>query len=135
MGRATSVLLFCITMDPLIGCLNKIPDVLDLKAYMDDNGTGGRGNKWIVEVQTAFDTLDTAGIQVLQHHCLEADLGWKNYHLPQPAFFNGETPVRKGFASLRLALSHSVLRHLTPASRVSTEKKHCRSWLNCVMKA
>ena len=72
MGRATSVLLFCIAMDPLICRLNKVPRVLALKAYMDDNGTAGAGIGWIQESQRVFISLEAAGIVVLQHQCIKA---------------------------------------------------------------
>ena len=43
MGRATSVLLFCLAMDPLTVALNKVPSILALRAYMDDDGAAGAG--------------------------------------------------------------------------------------------
>ena len=41
MGRAFSVLLFCIAMDPWYYHVHQIPRVLINRGYMDDNATGG----------------------------------------------------------------------------------------------
>ena len=39
MGRAVSVLLFCVAMDPIHVVLNVSPGVLSVKGYMDNNAT------------------------------------------------------------------------------------------------
>ena len=36
MGRAFSVFLFCLAMDPVYWHLNKIPDIVNVKGYVDD---------------------------------------------------------------------------------------------------
>ena len=36
MGRAFSVFMFCFAMDPVYWHLNKIPDVVNVKGYVDD---------------------------------------------------------------------------------------------------
>ena len=72
MGRASSVLLFCVAIDPLICALNRVPAVRTLKAYMDDNATEGQGSTWIASSQERFEALRTAGFQVLGHSCFSA---------------------------------------------------------------
>ena len=39
MGRATSVILFCLAFDPLIWALHDVTHFVRVRAYMDDNGT------------------------------------------------------------------------------------------------
>ena len=56
MGRATSVLLFCLAMDPLIVTLNNMPRALALKVDMDDNGTAGTGVIWRAQRQQTSAT-------------------------------------------------------------------------------
>ena len=51
MGRAFSVLLFCIAMDPWYHHVNRIPDVIVNKGYMDDNATGGIGLSWVYSAE------------------------------------------------------------------------------------
>ena len=51
MGRAFSVLLFCIAMDPWYHQVHKIPRVCINTGYMDDNATGGHGLSWLHETQ------------------------------------------------------------------------------------
>ena len=65
MGRAVSVLLFCVAMDPIYVVLNAIPGVLSVKGYMDDNATCGADGLWLSEAQRAFTLATTAGFQVL----------------------------------------------------------------------
>ena len=57
MGRAVSVLLFCVAMD--IYVLNAIPGVLSVKGYMDDNATCGADERWLSAAQ--FTLATTAG--------------------------------------------------------------------------
>ena len=65
MGRAFSVLLFCIAMDPWYYHVHQIPRVLINRGYMDDNATGGSGLEWLFHAQTLFQTFSDAGFVVL----------------------------------------------------------------------
>ena len=69
MGRAFSVLLFCIAMDPWYYHVHQIPRVLINRGYMDDNATGGSGLEWLFAAQTLFQKFSEAGFVVLSHHC------------------------------------------------------------------
>ena len=69
MGRAFSVLLFCIAMDPWYYHVHQIPRVLINRGYMDDNATGGSGLEWLFTAQTLFQKFSEAGFVVLSHHC------------------------------------------------------------------
>ena len=44
MGRAFSVFLFCIGMDPVLTVLNRIPGVITVQGYIDDTTLAGRGH-------------------------------------------------------------------------------------------
>ena len=69
MGRAFSVLLFCIAMDPWYHHVHKIPRVFINTGYMDDNATGGHGLSWLPETQKLIHQFHSAGFQVLTHSC------------------------------------------------------------------
>ena len=47
MGRATSVVLFCLALDPLIWALHDISSFIRLTAYMDDNSAASKGLHWV----------------------------------------------------------------------------------------
>ena len=61
MGRAVSVLLFCVAMDPIYVVLNAIPGVLSVKGYMDDNATCGTDGRWLSTAQLAFSRFSGPG--------------------------------------------------------------------------
>ena len=67
MGRAFSVLLFCVAMDPWYHYVHRIPRVLTNRGYMDDNATGGLGLQWLPEAQNLINRFSTAGLLVLTH--------------------------------------------------------------------
>lgn len=69
MGRAFSVLLFCVAMDPWYHYVHRIPNVIVNKGYMDDNATGGIGLSWLLPAERLLFTLATAGFLVLSHSC------------------------------------------------------------------
>ena len=70
MGRAFSVLLFCIAMDPWYHQVHRIPRVCCINiGYMDDNATGGHGLSWLHETQQLIHQFHSAGFQVLTHSC------------------------------------------------------------------
>ena len=73
MGRAISPLLFCLAMDPLLVQLNKIPSVIGVRAYMDDNQIWGRKGKydleWLWEVQNVCEKYQPAGFRIGKHVC------------------------------------------------------------------
>ena len=104
MGRAFSVLLFCIAMDPWYYHVHQIPRVLINRGYMDDNATGGSGLEWLFTAQTLFQKFSEAGFVVLSHHCYTVE------RIPEPSYqtpsFLTCEPVTKGFPSLRAAFPH-----------------------------
>ena len=73
MGRAFSVLLFCIAMDPWYHHVNRIPDVIVNKGYMDDNATGGIGLSWVYSAEKLLQSMATAGFLVLSHTCYQVE--------------------------------------------------------------
>ena len=74
MGRAFSVFLFCIGMDPVLTVLNRIPGVISVQGYIDDTTLAGRGDSigWATSCWRLLMRLKTAGIQVDSHHCWRA---------------------------------------------------------------
>ena len=69
MGRAFSVLLFCVAMDPWYHYVHRIPRISINRGYMDDNATGGLGLSWLPHAQTLISNFSTAGLVVLAHSC------------------------------------------------------------------
>jgi hypothetical protein len=68
MGRACSVLLFCLSIDPLLRRLH----ILCLKvqrAYMDDTTLAKAGSAWIRPAQETFLLYEPVGVAVEQHSC------------------------------------------------------------------
>ncbi len=74
MGRAFSVLLFCVAMDPWYHHVHKIPRVLVNKGYMDDNATGGSGLQWLAPAERLFQSFASAGFLVLSHSCYRVEV-------------------------------------------------------------
>ena len=76
MGRAFSVLLFCIAMDPWYHQVHKIPRVCINTGYMDDNATGGHGLGWLHQTQQLIHQFHSAGSSpthaTLPNHSLPA---------------------------------------------------------------
>lgn len=72
MGRAFSVLLFCVAMDPWYHHVHSIPRVCINVGYMDDNATGGHGLSWLSGAQSLILKFASAGFQVLSHSCYTA---------------------------------------------------------------
>ena len=105
MGRAFSVLLFCVAMDPWYYHVNRILAVIVNKGYMDDNATGGIGLSWLYEAETLLQSLATAGFLVLSHSCYQVE----------PVFLSESTSPRfssmdfvtQGYHSLLAALRNS----------------------------
>ena len=116
MGRAFSVLLFCIAMDPWYYHVHQIPRVLINRGYMDDNATGGSGLEWLFNAQTLFQKFSEAGFVVLSHQCYTVEC------IPEPPYqtpcFLPCEPVTNGFPSLR-ALYHPFSGHHTCASALA----------------
>ena len=107
MGRAFSVLLFCIAMDPWYHHVNRIPDIIVNKGYMDDNATGGIGLSWIYAAETLLQSMATAGFLVLSHSCYQVE----SVHIPEPPspIFSSMEFVTQGHHSLFAALGDSPL--------------------------
>ena len=75
MGRSFSVLLFCIAMDPILTYLNRIPGMLTVQGYVDDTTMAGdtaAGMQWLLDAWTVCRQLQSAGIQIDEHHCWKA---------------------------------------------------------------
>ena len=68
MGRACSVLLFCLSIDPMIRLLSK-PTLSVLRAYMDDTTLAKAGLTWIKQAQESFLRFQSVGIVIEQHCC------------------------------------------------------------------
>ena len=72
MGRAFSVFMFCLAMDPVYWHLNKTPDIVNVKGYVDDCtavGHCGHDLTWLLPVRRLFTDLHTAGFQIVKHSC------------------------------------------------------------------
>ena len=70
MGRAFSVFMFA--MDPVYWHLNKIPDIVNVKGYVDDCTAVrhcGHDLAWLLPVRRLFTDLHTAGFQIVEHSC------------------------------------------------------------------
>ena len=103
MGRAFSVLLFCVAMDPWYHYVHRIPRVLVNRGYMDDNATGGLGLQWLLEAQTLIRHFSTAGLVVLSHSCYRVEnLSTTPFTLPHYELL---PHVTDGFPTLLEALS------------------------------
>ena len=98
MGRAFSVLLFCIAMDPWYHQVHQIPRVCINTGYMDDNATGAHGLSWLHETQQLIHRFHSAGIQVLTHSCYLAKPLFSCP--PNIATLEDHPPVLDGFPSL-----------------------------------
>ena len=69
MGRSFSVFLFCLAMDPIYHYLNRIPRVMSVQGYIDDNTIAGPGHDiaWVGRVHYCYQCCSTAGFQIDQH--------------------------------------------------------------------
>ena len=94
MGRAVSVLLFCVAMDPIYVVLNAIPGVLSVKGY--NLRSDGR---WLSTAQLAFTLATTAGFQVLGHHCIGVWSAGTTQPLPD------QSQIKQGGPSFSQALA------------------------------
>ena len=74
MGRAFSVLLFCVAMDPWYHHVHTIPHVLVNRGYMDDNATGGRGLLWLTKAEQLIESFSSAGFVVLKQSCYSLEI-------------------------------------------------------------
>ena len=74
MGRSFSVFLFCLAMDPIYHYLNRIPRVMSVQGYIDDNTIAGPGHDiaWVSRVHYCYQCCGTAGFQIDQHACWRA---------------------------------------------------------------
>lgn len=90
MGRAFSVLLFCIAMDPWYHHVHKIPRVCINTGYMDDNATGGHGLGWLHEAQHLIHQFHSAGFQVLTTLLLPR---LASFYSPLPRGYLGKSPA------------------------------------------
>ena len=79
MGRAFSVFMFCLAMDPIYWYLNQIPRIINVKGYVDDCTVVGSAHEdleWAASVRQLFGALHTAGFQITEHNC------WKAIYAP-----------------------------------------------------
>ena len=74
MGRSFSVFLFCLAMDPIYHYLNRVPRVLSVQGYIDDNTIAGPSTdiEWVSGVQLCYKTCRSAGFQIDPHTCWQA---------------------------------------------------------------
>ena len=74
MGRSFSVFLFCLAMDPIYHYMNRIPRVLSVQGYIDDNTIAGPGHDitWVSRVHKCYQCCWSAGFQIDQHACWQA---------------------------------------------------------------
>ena len=74
MGRSFSVFFFCPAMDPIYHYLNRIPRVMSVQGYIDDNTIAGPGHDiaWVGRVHYCYQCCRTAGFQIDQHSCWQA---------------------------------------------------------------
>ena len=121
MGRATSVVLFCLALDPLICALQNVSAFIRLTAYMDDGSAAAKGIRSINQAQRTFAPAHSAGLQVLQHNCfqigvcdlrnlsVEVRKAFRTYGaaLLSPSMIPPCSTLRLGFPSLSLALASS----------------------------
>ena len=68
MGRACSVLLFCLSIDPLFWHIHSLRLQVQ-RAYMDDTTLAANGTQWIAQVQNAFSLFEKVGLVVEKHDC------------------------------------------------------------------
>ena len=61
-------------MDPIYHYLNRIPRVISVQGYIDDNTIAGPGNgiEWVNGVQKCYQCCRTAGFQIDPHSCWQA---------------------------------------------------------------
>ena len=68
MGRACSVLLFCLSVDPLYRKISALSLPIQ-RAYMDDTTFVSAGTTWISVVQDLFSQYHRVGVVVEKHSC------------------------------------------------------------------
>jgi hypothetical protein len=79
MGRAFSVFMFCVAMDPVYWALNRIPRSLGVEGYVDDCSVAGElplrdshetsSLAWLQATREIYDWVASAGFLVLDHDC------------------------------------------------------------------
>ena len=107
MGRAFSVLLFCVAMDPWYHYVHRIPRVFINRGYMDDSATGGLGLQWLPGAQTLINNFSTVGLVVLAHSCYAIEtLSSTPFTLPH---YEMLPHITSGSPSLFEACSHQPL--------------------------
>jgi ribonuclease HI len=134
MGAALSPLLFCLAMDPLLTYLNRIPRILLVRAYMDDNQSGGKGTAWLQEFQTLCDKFSSAGLVMVLHTCcLFIPLGaGNNLILPNPPGSSWLRAARQALAAAPAAKRFAVGHTQEVVSRADLQKLCCNlsnTWL------
>ena len=130
MGRAFSVLLFCVAMDPWYHHVNAIPRVLINKGYMDDNATGGQGLSWLLPAETLINNFHTAGFQVLTHSCYQV-IPLSQVSAPLPHTEPCPT-VTWGFPSLLIAYKHAPPSPFYKLCSGSLSITVPSQWLSCL---
>ena len=67
MGRSFSVFLFCLAMDPIYHYMNRIPRVISVQGYIDDNTIAGPGHDitWVSRVHKCYQCCWSAGLSKL----------------------------------------------------------------------
>ena len=73
MGNALAPWIFCLALDPLIRYANRIPDVVAMRAYMDDTNTSSIGIQAIKRTQAMWEIMGEAGLIVAKHTCIKVE--------------------------------------------------------------
>ena len=97
----SSVLLFCVAMDPVLTDLNRIPGMLTVEGYVDDTtmvGDTTAGVQWLTDAWNICTRLRSAGIRIDEHHCWKASgvnmHGACSGHLDQHPPYSGRENYR-----------------------------------------
>ena len=143
MGRAFSVLLFCVAMDPWYHHVHRIPRVLITRGYMDDNATGGTGLQWLAPAERLITSFASAGFLVLTHSCYKTEIlsSFPNYTpliSPCPSVLDGfpslPSPLPDTWLKLmcgsRSVTIHSSLLSVSPAGVTCPTHPHLLSLLH-----
>ena len=70
MGNALAPWIFCLALDPIVRYSNRIPRVINMKAYMDDTNTTGKGRQWLLRTQAMWEAMYNAGLHIAKHTCM-----------------------------------------------------------------
>ena len=70
-GNALAPWIFCLALDPIVRYSNRVPDVISMKAYMEDTNTAGIGHKWLQQTQSMWEAIGSMGLIIAKHTCIK----------------------------------------------------------------